>query len=139
MILFPKEERKQKMNKYVLDSSALLALIGNEKGGDFVADIVENSIMSSVNFCEVISKIISLGVPENEAVKIVSDLIPEVINFDEKIAVIAGKLVKQTKSFGLSLGDRACLATAQKLGLAVVTADKIWSKLKTEIDIEVIR
>lgn len=40
-----------------------------------------------------------------------------------------------TKEFGLSLGDRACLALAGIKNLPVVTADKQWDKLKTDFKI----
>lgn len=52
------------MNKIVLDASALLALVNQEKGTDIVAEIIENTIMSNVNICEVISELNSkIGMP----------------------------------------------------------------------------
>ena len=45
------------------------------------------------------------------------------------ISIKTGKISKLTQGYGLSLGDRACLATAIQLGLPVYTADKIWAEL----------
>jgi PIN domain nuclease of toxin-antitoxin system len=44
-----------------------------------------------------------------------------------------------TKPYGLSLGDRACLALAIQRNATVYTTDRDWSKLSIGIKIEVIR
>jgi PIN domain nuclease of toxin-antitoxin system len=62
-----------------------------------------------------------------------------VVPFTALLAFRAAELRNPTRKIGLSLGDRACLATALELGLPVVTADRVWSKLKLGIDIHVIR
>ena len=45
------------MNKVVLDASALLALINNEKGANIIEPLIGNIIMSSVNVTEVAAKV----------------------------------------------------------------------------------
>jgi ribonuclease VapC len=59
--------------------------------------------------------------------------------FDAQQAYLAGILRKPTRTFGLSFGDRACLALAQSLGALALTADRSWSQLDLGIAIEVIR
>jgi AbrB family looped-hinge helix DNA binding protein len=54
---------------------------------------------------------------------------------DEKQAWQTGMLRMSTREFGLSLGDRACLALAHVKKLSIVTANKQWDKLKTDIKI----
>jgi ribonuclease VapC len=54
-------------------------------------------------------------------------------------AVLCAKLRPETRHIGLSLGDRACLALAQRLGARALTADQQWTKLNLGIPIEVIR
>ncbi|MGH2915028.1 MAG: PIN domain-containing protein [Solirubrobacteraceae bacterium] len=44
-----------------------------------------------------------------------------------------------TSSRGLSLGDRACLALAQRLGVPAVTAEHAWAELGLEIEVRLIR
>jgi PIN domain nuclease of toxin-antitoxin system len=39
----------------------------------------------------------------------------------------------------LSLGDRACIATAIKIGGTAVTADRVWSTLDLGCKVELIR
>jgi ribonuclease VapC len=46
---------------------------------------------------------------------------------------------RRIRHYGLSLGDRACLALAMELKLPVVTADRAWIDLDLGIDICVIR
>jgi len=60
-------------------------------------------------------------------------------DFDMQQAHIAGNLWQQTKPFGLSLGDRACLALATHLDLPVLTADKIWAQLDIGVPVRLIR
>ena len=51
----------------------------------------------------------------------------------------AGSLIEQTRPFGLSLGDRACLALALDRKATVYTTDKAWKSLPLDLKIEVIR
>lgn len=53
--------------------------------------------------------------------------------------VVAADLMAITRPFGLSLGDRCCLATALRLSLPVLTADRAWANLSIGIDITLIR
>jgi ribonuclease VapC len=52
---------------------------------------------------------------------------------------LAAQLWSQTKAFGLSLGDRACLALAIDQKAIALTADRVWANLQIGVDIQVIR
>jgi PIN domain nuclease of toxin-antitoxin system len=62
-----------------------------------------------------------------------------VIGFDQDQAVIAASLRPVTKPFGLSLGDRACIALGMQRQCRILTADKTWKTCKLDAKIEVIR
>jgi len=47
-------------------------------------------------------------------------------NPDKALAQLAGRLRAVTTDHGLSLGDRFCLALAQRDGLPVWTSDQSW-------------
>ncbi len=126
-------------NSFVLDSSALLAVINEEAGAEIVEKILGRSVISTVNLAETVGKLASENVSADDAQTAICDMVQDVIPFDRNMALIAGRLTPHTRSLGLSLGDRACLATALYLNLEAVTADKIWSKLKEPIKIKVIR
>jgi len=53
----------------------------------------------------------------------------------------AGMMRPITRTAGLSIGDRACLALANHLNVKVLTADRAWKTLGAAIgiDVELIR
>ncbi len=119
------------MIRYILDASAVLAVLNGERGEKKVIPILGESAVSSVNLTEVAAKLLETGMDEANAMLAVSVLgIGEIIDFTPNLAWEAARLRPLTKQYGLSLGDRACLALAIKLKIPAVTADKEWSKLK---------
>lgn len=127
------------MNEVVLDASAVLALLQEEPGGIVVEAQLTSAIISAVNLSEVVAQLIKHQMPEKLAVRVVSDLGLQTVAFDEEMAYHAAALTKITSRFGLSLGDRACLALAQKLKLPVITADRAWKKLNLGCEIRFLR
>jgi PIN domain nuclease of toxin-antitoxin system len=124
----------------VLDASALLALLHNEKGADRVEEAIFNkAVISSVNWPEVIQKVIAKNISIDNLDNELAVVGLSFLSFDRQQASIAGSLWQQTKELGLSLGDRACLALAQQLDLPVLTADKIWQRLDIGVSIQLIR
>jgi ribonuclease VapC len=125
--------------KAVLDASALLAYLQNELGSDAVEAMLTESIISSVNWAEVVQKSIAAGVSVDgmrddlEAVGLI------VSPFTPEEAEIAGRLWQQTRQYGLSLGDRACLSLGIRLNVPVLTADQIWASLNLSITVHVVR
>ena len=117
------------MNKRVIDSSAILALIFREKGGEKVAPILEDSLISSVNVAEVFSKLSEKGLLTKERISEFYKLGLELADFDAEQALKAGELRMMTKHLGISLGDRCCLALAILRDATAVTADREWKKL----------
>lgn len=124
------------MTEYVLDASAVLAYLQNEIGEEKVEPILETSVISRVNFTEVITKLVEKGMTFSKAKEAFDNLDLEIAEFNETQSFKAAELRIQTKQFGLSLGDRCCLALAIEKNLPAVTADKTWGNLsfcKTQI------
>ncbi len=120
----------------LLDASALLALIFREPGSEAVAAACPAAI-SAANLSEVVAKLVDRGVPLVEAVAVHLDANIEVIPISEEVALRAGILRKVTRSFGLSLGDRLCLATAELNGLEALTTDAAWEGVAEELGISI--
>jgi ribonuclease VapC len=123
----------------VLDSSALLAFLAGEPGAEAVAAVIGDAVVSSVNYAEVIAKLIERGgsLDQARATMMLIDL--DVVDFDRSLAEQAGALILSTRSIGLSLGDRACLALAAREEAPAVTADRAWASLKLNVEIQLIR
>lgn len=129
------------MSKFVFDTSALIAFLNDEPGVDDLpseSDMMRNGVISSVNLTEAHGRFILKGFPEHEAWEFVLAPLGEIVDYTAAHARRAGALIAQTRKFGLSLGDRACLALGLELGVPVYTADKVWSQLDLSIPIHVI-
>ena len=62
-----------------------------------------------------------------------------ILPFTIEDAERAARMWPVTSKFGLSLGDRACLALALRLDLPVMTADRVWGKLQMGVEVQLIR
>jgi ribonuclease VapC len=123
----------------VLDASALIAFIDLESGGDVVAGYIGDSIISAVNYSEVVAKFVSRGAPASRVEVAVRSVGLDVVDFDRFLATSAAALIAKTTVKGLSLGDRACLALAAREALPALTCDRVWNELKLGIDVRLIR
>jgi ribonuclease VapC len=129
----------------VLDASALLAWLRLEPGALEVRTALDQTAaMSVVNWAEVLSKLSDLG--QNpvevqsrmfEAGGFQKDLL--LWPLDEAMAVEVAKLRAKTRSSGLSLGDRACVALGQHLRLPILTTDRAWKSLRLSVSVQLIR
>jgi PIN domain nuclease of toxin-antitoxin system len=128
------------MNEIVLDASALLAVLNREAGADkLTPQLLSAATSSTVNLAEVHGKLVERGLSPRDAWEATVSPIREAKDFSADHARTAGSLIAQTRSLGLSLGDRACLALGLALGAPVYTADRSWKNLKLGVRIHVIR
>jgi ribonuclease VapC len=123
----------------VLDASAVLAVYFDEPGADQVQAILPGARLSSVNYSEVIGKLLDRGDALNGALRKLAAMGFHIVAHDALLARRAGELRPLTRQLGLSLADRACLALAEHERLPVLTADRMWSMLDIGIDIRLIR
>jgi PIN domain nuclease of toxin-antitoxin system len=128
------------MSKIVLDASALLALLNQEDGAQrLTPEVLSEATASTVNLAEVQTKLVREGGDPEEAWELAIAPVSGAEPFSSDQARIAGTLVKETRSLGLSLGDRACLALAITLKAPVYTTDREWKNLKLGIRIHIVR
>jgi len=128
------------VNSIVLDASALLAVLNREPGAEkLTPQLLSAAISSTVNLAEVQSKLVSRGIKPDEAWEATISPIRESAVFTDEQAKIAGSLIARTSAFGLSLGDRACLALGIALRAPVYTADRSWKNLKLGVRIHLVR
>jgi PIN domain nuclease of toxin-antitoxin system len=122
----------------VLDASALLAYLFRESGHQIVEQYIEDACISTVNLSEVAGRFIRDGVDVKPLLQHLEKTSIAFIPFNQEHALHAAELIPLTKPYGLSLGDRACLALATVRNLAVLTADNVWAEIEG-INIEVIQ
>ncbi len=123
----------------VLDSSALLCLLNGEAGAERVAEALPSAVIGAVNLAEVVTKLRERGLSAEEVEEALGGFNLDIRPFTAVQAYATGHLRQATRSQGLSLGDRACLALAVELGAPALTADQAWGKVDAGAAVEVIR
>jgi len=114
----------------VLDASALIAMLKGEKGA--------GARVSSINYAEVVSHFTHAGMPVLEVDAMLQPLPMDVVAADRALATLAGRLRSVTADAGLSLGDRFCLALAQREGLPAWTSDQSWKTIAEATGVKVV-
>lgn len=125
--------------RYVLDSSAVLAVIFEEPGAENVYPILERASISAVNLSEVVTKLVEREGTDEDISADLNDLKLNVVSFESDQAVTAGLLRRTTRVRGLSFGDRACLALAAAEQATVVTTDRAWAELDLPVPVLLLR
>src|SRR6185437_11885114 len=117
----------------ILDASALLAFLLAEPGQDQVAEaLLRQPSMTTVNFAEVAAKYVQRGA-KAQAEGLAEQLPVLMVPVDTDLALRSALMADLTKPFGLSLGDRICLALGARTGLPVLTADRAWANVAERV------
>jgi PIN domain nuclease of toxin-antitoxin system len=122
-----------------VDSSAVVAAILDEPGGDEMALRDGPFLLSAVNLCEVLERLGADGDTTARTLAMLEALGLMLVDFTPDLAAIAARLKAPTRSVGLSLGDRACLALALREQAPVLTGDRAWSKVDVGVEVVLIR
>ena len=96
-------------------------------------------MISTVNLAEVQGRVLNWGWLAEDAWADATGSVGEIVPLTTDHAKVAGRLIAATRTLGLSLGDRACLALGLALQAPVDTADRSWKNLKVGVRIHVIR
>ena len=127
------------MARIVLDASALLAYIHDEPGAERVAAVLEEAVISAVNLAEAVTKLVLTTGSTDRTLRLIAEAEVGVVDFDQRLAQETGALAALTRTRGLSLGCRACLALARRERATAMTADHAWSNLDIGVDVQLIR
>lgn len=123
----------------VLDASALISVIRNERGADMVRSRLPGSLISSVNLSEVLYKAWDKGASKEFVSWAIDNLPIQSVPFDDDQAMIAASIRNRTLKKGVSFADRACLALGLSQGLPVLTSDGRWVELDIDVDVQLFR
>ncbi|MFO8155938.1 MAG: PIN domain-containing protein [Pseudomonadota bacterium] len=112
------------MNRIVVDASALLAFLHDGPGATRVSAVLERSVVSTVNWSEVVQKALARGIRVEGMALDFEDLGVEFAPLTLTQGERAAQLWDTARAHGLSLADRACLALAMERERPVLTADR---------------
>jgi ribonuclease VapC len=127
------------MASAVLDSSAILAVLNQETGAAAVEALLDEAIISTVNYAEVVAKLVERGSTSIQARSALQSIALTTVDFDLALAQRTGVLRAETMKRGLSLGDRACLALAEREGLPALTGDRSWVGAVSSVEVRLFR
>jgi len=123
----------------LLDTSAVLGYLQREPGWETIEAVIaaEEATSSVVNQTEVLGKLSDWGMDGPIAQQTLNKLALRCEPFSDITALEAAKLRPMTRAIGLSLGDRACLATAGLRQRPVLTANRPWLVLASELGLSI--
>ena len=123
----------------VFDSSAILAIVFEERGAEAVEARRGDAAVSTVSLSECQSKLIDKGFAPRDASDALRVLGLRQIAFAGEQIWRAGALRARYRRAGLSFADCACLALAAEAGLPALTGDQVWADLDHGIPVELFR
>jgi PIN domain nuclease of toxin-antitoxin system len=123
--------------RIVLDASALLAWVRNERGAETVGRLMSVAVMPAPNLTEVLHRSRARGhrMSPEELHDHVAAMGLEVESFEQADTVRAAELLLYSAEHPgpnderLSLGDASCIAVAERLRLPLSGDDSYWSLL----------
>lgn len=118
--------------EYLLDTSALITYLADEKGAEIVGKLIKNSYLSFITLTEIYYIILKReGEAETDKIYgIIKSWNLPILIPDEKTILIAGKF---KVDFGLSLADCYNAAFSCDRNLTLVAKDKDYNILKSQI------
>jgi ribonuclease VapC len=121
----------------VADASLIIALMLGEPRATEIEAIIAECVVTTVNLAEVVGYFARNGALESDIRSMLDGLRLNLVPFDADLAYVAGLLLPMTRRAGLSLGDRACLALARRLGVRAVTTDRAWLRVAEAVGVGV--
>ena len=92
-----------------------------------------------MNWSEVAQKTLHKGLDLEQARSLLDEIGLTIVPFSTAQAERAAHLWEKARQHGLSLADRACLALAMETKAPVLTADRAWSELELDVEIQLVR
>jgi ribonuclease VapC len=122
----------------ILDCSAVIAALEGEPGHEIVdAALAAGAGICTANIAEIMTILVRGGTALAAARQAIVSLPVTTFDLDVGLSLGAGAMAAITRRFGLSLGDRICLALAARENLPALTADRVWEPAGREIGVAI--
>ena len=125
--------------KVVLDASAVLAVLQEERGQEVVLPHLHGGIISAVNYSEVLKKSAEYGKDIERVRAILASFMLLIVPFDEVRAVEVAQIWSVGRRKGLSFADRACIALAMSRNATILTTEGGISSVELPVKVTKIR
>lgn len=123
----------------LLDASAVLAVLFDEPGAEIVTDAFgSDPALTTGNLAEVLERVVREGRAPTAVLAELRGLVTFVAPTEDD-ALGAAALYPHTRRPALSLADRLALATAGRLGVPVLTAERAWLDVPSGAEVRPIR
>lgn len=130
---------KEKSIVAVLDASAIFAIIKGEPINFAPDDILEHAVATTYNIAEVANKmVLKKQVTHPEIWILLESMISHPYNIDMQLSELATSFSEVVDaSFGISLGDKYCLALGKLLEKPIYTADRAWKQFESLLGVQI--
>ena len=130
---------KEKSIIAVLDASAIFAIIKGEPINFAPENILEHAVATTYNIAEVANKmVLKKQVTHQEIWILLESMISHPYNIDMQLSELATSFSEVVDaSFGISLGDKYCLALGKLLEKPIYTADRAWKQFESLLDVQI--
>ncbi|MBS0555098.1 MAG: PIN domain-containing protein [Proteobacteria bacterium] len=118
----------------------MLAWLNAEPGAEAIDALLQAGapcLVPAAIHAEIIAKALAHGVAPDAVRDIVASIGYTVIDTSAEDGAAAGWMRPVTRAHGLSLGDRLCLAAAQRLKAQVHTADRAWLAVADALQLDI--
>lgn len=133
-----KPEGKSGRKRYVLDGTAVVSVLFREGGADQIEPVLAGSMISAVNYLEILVTLGDRGLEQGEAQTMLSLLDMDIVPFDNRQAEQAAKLWSASSPmYNLPLAACATIALAHTHDAIAVTVDPAWAGLKVPCEIQI--
>ena len=121
-----------------MDASVLVAVFNNEPYNKTIPTKFDTAVITTFNLAEAVNSIlVKKGGDVGMLWNFIGNFVQNHYPLDDDLSYRALAMTEFSKPLGLSLGDRYCLALAQKLRIPVYTGDRAWQKLEEQLGITV--
>lgn len=127
------------MSEFVLDASAVIAVLRDEPGADSVWPLLQGSLISAVNLAEVLCASRRRGIPPEKDAETIRKMQVQVVPFDIGQAQMLAGILLETIGSSVGFADRACLALAKSRGMVALTGDHDWLKHDVGVEVQLFR